>query len=105
MRDSEDLSYDEETDREISEIERLLLSKGNKKKKEENMHKALCLSINKMKQYHHNEKRLTKKVDNLENRLNNAKHEGTSRFGTGKLISNLDDEVEYQMSDFSTNKL
>lgn len=53
----------------------------------DNLAKALAISVTKMKNYHKQEKRLTKKVEQLENRL---KKESTSRFGTGKLLSNLE---------------
>ena len=50
--------------------------------------KAISISITKMKRYQTKEKSLSKKVHELETRLNQDK--GTSRFGTGKLFSNID---------------
>jgi hypothetical protein len=52
-----------------------------------------------MKGYQRKEKRLTKKVEELEHKLNK---EGTSRFGTGKLLSNLaPEEIELSMGELS----
>ena len=47
-----------------------------------------------MKRYYIKEKHLSKKVEQLETRLNENKT-GTSRFGTGKLMSNMEqDDIE-----------
>ena len=55
-----------------------------------------------MKGYHRKEKQLTKKVEELENKLNRG---ATSRFGTGKLLSNLEgDEIEITMSELSNKR-
>lgn len=94
---------DSSSDADLEEIEVLLAQKTtNSKKQQENLVKALALSVTKMKGYHKKEKRLTKKVELLEHKLNK---DATSRFGTGKLLSNMEPgDIEMSISDNSGHK-
>lgn len=55
---------DSSSDADLDEIEVLLAQKTtSSKKQQENLVRALALSVTKMKRYHKKEKRLTKKVE------------------------------------------
>lgn len=54
-------------------IEKLLHAKEQPSTGNSNLHKALILSVNKMKKYHKNEQTLTRKVEQLEHLMRDQK--------------------------------
>ena len=82
--------HEENDDSDLQHIESLLAQRGSQDPVY--LHKALVLSLNKLKKCHIYEQKLSKKLEQLENYLlksvtNVDSNINTSRFGTGSILN------------------